>query len=467
METRDAPIKLKKVTRLDCIALDTSDATYFTDEGYLVDHPILTSCGIFEYHEKDGSVRRELRLPENVFEEKSLKSYKGKPIIITHDAGVIDSKNVGEEIIGTILSDGYKDGEDVRAQIIIHDTDTMKNSGLRELSLGYNLDLVEQPGEWNGEKYDAIQTNIMINHLALVSSARAGEQARLNIDGSDEPTLKGGKVMKKYRKDGGSELAPEELEKAIALFKAVQPLLGNSEQPTADGEEEEQPEDIPVNEEVTQDADVEEEKPEAPVAPKAAPTEAQPGEGAKAEAPAEKPNNDLNAQVIAVLEKTIADLKAASGANTDSDGEEVDETLMVEETEEKPEEEEIMQTDEDDLSKSLAKRNADSVDHIISQKLNICRMGDKLNLDGLDNLSVNEGKKAIIKNVFPDMRLDGKSSEYLNAAYDMAVLEVKRREDTINEQRKQMFNGCRMDGNDNLTMAESARQRMLDREGGN
>ena len=39
--------KLRKVRRLDTIRLDKDDRTYFTEEGYLVDHPILTSCGIF------------------------------------------------------------------------------------------------------------------------------------------------------------------------------------------------------------------------------------------------------------------------------------------------------------------------------------------------------------------------------------------------------------------------------------
>lgn len=62
-------LHLKRVMRLDSIKLDD---TYWTDEGYLVDHPIVTSCGIFEYTNPDGSVRRELRLPENVFDEKSL-----------------------------------------------------------------------------------------------------------------------------------------------------------------------------------------------------------------------------------------------------------------------------------------------------------------------------------------------------------------------------------------------------------
>ena len=171
---------LTRVQRFDSMPLN---ATYFTAEGYLVDHPILTTCGIFEYTNKDGSTRKELRLPEEVFARKSLESYKGKPIIITHNAGVVDKNNVADEQIGTILGNGYKDGKDVRAEIIIHNTEELKASGLRALSLGYNLELDETPGEWHGEHYDAIQRNIEINHLALVAEARAGDSARLNIDG--------------------------------------------------------------------------------------------------------------------------------------------------------------------------------------------------------------------------------------------------------------------------------------------
>jgi len=193
------PPTLTKVIRLDNLPIEQ---TYYTEEGYLKDRPILTSCGIFEYKNPDGSIRRELRLPEDVFAEESLASYKGKPIIITHDAGIVTKENVGEHQIGTILSEGYRSGEDVRAEIVIHQTDAMKRSRLKQLSLGYDLDLEETAGEWNGEHYDAIQRNIRINHLALVREARAGDQARLNIDSRDSNTiLKGGKAMSKKTKD--------------------------------------------------------------------------------------------------------------------------------------------------------------------------------------------------------------------------------------------------------------------------
>lgn len=231
--------KLKRVVRLDSIKLDK---TYFTEEGYLVDHPIVTSCGIFEYNCPDGSVHRELRLPENVFDPESLKSYKGKPVIITHDAGSVDKDNVEDESIGTILSEGYRDGEDVRAEIIIHDTDAMKGCGLRELSLGYSLDLDETPGTWHGQPYDAIQKNIRVNHLALVDKARAGDQARLNIDSRDK--LIGGKVMAtpKTKKNPKRAAAPKKparndsMAAVIARYKARRAKrLDEAENPPAEG----------------------------------------------------------------------------------------------------------------------------------------------------------------------------------------------------------------------------------------
>ena len=78
--------------------------TYFTPEGYLIVDIIITSVGIFEYRRPDGSIRRELRLPEEVFAPESLASYKGKPVILTHEAGMIDSDNVQQEQIGTITT---------------------------------------------------------------------------------------------------------------------------------------------------------------------------------------------------------------------------------------------------------------------------------------------------------------------------------------------------------------------------
>jgi hypothetical protein len=161
-----------------------------TDEGYLVDTPIVGRVGIQTYYNADGSQRRELRLPEDVFSADSLASMAGKPITIGHQ-GMVTAANAKKLTVGVVKGDGVQDGDNVRAPIIIHDADAIdlaEKGGVSELSLGYKVDLEETPGEWNGEKYDAIQRNPRINHLALVKKGRAGN-ARLNLGRMDAATF--------------------------------------------------------------------------------------------------------------------------------------------------------------------------------------------------------------------------------------------------------------------------------------
>lgn len=194
----------------------------FTEEGFLKDTPIITRTGIFEYMNHDGSIRRELRPPEEVIKADSLASLKGKPIIITHAAGRVDCKNAKKHTVGTILSEGMPEGDTIKAEIIIHDR-TALDSGLKQLSCGYLVDLEMTPGEWNGQKYDAVQRNIRYNHLALVERARAGEMARLNLDGDEIIEREEEKKMAKIRLDNGLEydVTPE----VEVAFKGMQTKL--------------------------------------------------------------------------------------------------------------------------------------------------------------------------------------------------------------------------------------------------
>lgn len=469
MESRAAP-KRRRVRRLDSIQLNKNDKTYFTDEGYLVDHPILTSIGIFEYTNPDGSIRRELRLPKYVFAEESLKSYKGKPVIITHEAGVVNKENVDEEQIGTILSEGYEDGDNVRAEIIIHNADAMQKCGLRELSLGYNLDLLEEPGEWNGQSYDAIQTNIMINHLALVTNARAGEQARLNIDGSDGPIQKGGKSkMAKATQNNSGVMTPEELAKAVEAYrirKAERTANGEEKTTTSETDSEEELEEtISVTEEEMLDGEEEETATKESTGSTPAEITKMVKDRRDRRDSEEDPKNLKGAMgviaqqdedidmLLACLEKFFAEEKAKENQEEEECKEDSEEEEKVDSTENK--------------AKSL---NADSADRLFRQRLSICRIGDKLRMDGLEQKSILEGKKAIVAKVLPSMRLDGKSKAYIDAAYDLAVGEVNKRK-TIAYQKQQMTQNQnpwanRTDGKENVSMAASARQRMLERQEG-
>lgn len=112
MNQKNPPQVLRSEMRADSVPVDE----HYSTEGYFYDNPILTRTGIFKYKLEDGSERRELRRPEDVFDPASLASYEGKPIIITHDAQAIDKNNARRERVGTILTPGQQDGETVRAK---------------------------------------------------------------------------------------------------------------------------------------------------------------------------------------------------------------------------------------------------------------------------------------------------------------------------------------------------------------
>lgn len=157
-----------------------------TDEGFLVDSPVVGRVGIQEYRRGDGSMRRELRLPENVFHADALASMRGKPVTSGHpSSGKVTASDSHRVTIGTILSEGRQDGDNMRTDIVIHNVAAMGKN--KELSLGYMCHLDETPGVHPVYgPYDAIQGIPITNHLSVVPVARAGAVARLNLDSMDQ-----------------------------------------------------------------------------------------------------------------------------------------------------------------------------------------------------------------------------------------------------------------------------------------
>ena len=171
-----------------------------TDEGFILDTPAITRCGVFPYRNADGTMRYELRHPDDVFKQDSLDSIKGKPVTALHN-GLIDNTNSTGVTVGAVMSVGRQDGDNVTAEIVIHDT-SMVDGGNKDLSCGYTLNLDEESGVYNGQPYTHRQRDIKYNHLAIVKAGRAGN-ARLNLDSMDFQEDK--ETMVKYRLDNGVE----------------------------------------------------------------------------------------------------------------------------------------------------------------------------------------------------------------------------------------------------------------------
>lgn len=159
-----------------------------TDEGFLTGRAVVTNVGVFPYVQADGSIRYELRLPEEVFHEDSLKTLKLKPLTDDHPTTKVTPENAKELQIGSLGEELQTDAYRVSAPISITQKDAIDKilNGKRALSCGYDCDIESKSGTWMGIDYDAVQRNIRYNHVAVVDAGRAGDDAVMRFDSRGE-----------------------------------------------------------------------------------------------------------------------------------------------------------------------------------------------------------------------------------------------------------------------------------------
>ena len=161
-----------------------------TDNGYLKVPGRVARAGVQKYLASElGLTGRSpmdivgvLRPAEEVFSDASLASYADSDVTIEHPGNMVDVVTWRGVAVGHVTDRAVRDGDYVEATMIIKDADAIKaiESGKIELSAGYLAEYVPLAGiADSGEEYEFIQKNIRINHVALVSSARAGREARL------------------------------------------------------------------------------------------------------------------------------------------------------------------------------------------------------------------------------------------------------------------------------------------------
>lgn len=175
-----------KVDRIDVFRLDA--AAERTPQGGLRVPANLTRSGVFNYRNQDGSLRREYRPPAQVFDAASLKSLEDATVTDLHQ-GMVTPANYASLSKGHVR-DVKRAGTFVSGAVLVQDAGAVAavEAGTRkELSCGYSCDLDPTPGRTDaGEEYDAVQTNIRYNHVALlpVGEGRAGREVALRLDGA-------------------------------------------------------------------------------------------------------------------------------------------------------------------------------------------------------------------------------------------------------------------------------------------
>jgi len=171
-----------------------------TPQGFLRVKARLTRAGIFNYNQK-----REYRPEEEIFRADSLASLKGAPVTDLHPSEtggeyLLNPHNAKNHIVG-IAESIEPDGKYLCGSLIVFHEDTIKaiESGARkEISLGFRCEVLPTPGVINGETYDAIQKNIIFNHIALGPKGwgRVGPDCAIKTDSKKDLS------MKKTRLDG-------------------------------------------------------------------------------------------------------------------------------------------------------------------------------------------------------------------------------------------------------------------------
>lgn len=188
---------------------------YETPDGFLKGDGYVTKTGVFTYVNPDGTLRKELRHPSDVLTLESMESMKMIPLTNGHPDRLVTPETAKQLQVGHLGENIRPDGELILAPVMITDGGAIQAvmAGRQNLSLGYEVDLVEEAGEYEGQRYDFRQTNIRYNHLALVDSARAGNRARLKLDSADA-------VMAEDRQDdrGRSQPTPTHKERRMSIY---------------------------------------------------------------------------------------------------------------------------------------------------------------------------------------------------------------------------------------------------------
>jgi len=154
--------------------------------------------GPLRYRNADGSERVELvtseflrKLDSNGFPIAGKLAaipvtLEHPPGLLRNDADLVNQYRVGETKPKVKV---YQDGR-VQVEFEVFDSvaqDAIRNGEKRGVSLGYRCGIERQDGEWNGIRFDAVQSEpFEADHLAIVARPRAPEALITRHDSADD-----------------------------------------------------------------------------------------------------------------------------------------------------------------------------------------------------------------------------------------------------------------------------------------
>ena len=313
-------------------------------------------------------------------------SLKGKPITIGHK-GVVNSQNIDAlHPVGTVLSEGRKDDNNIVADVILYTLPTED----RELSCGYTLDLDETAGVTpDGEHYDAVQKN---GDQVIEDSNKEDEMVKIRIDsGLEYEAAPEVKVYAERLAQDNQDLKAEMAEKTKRADEDLKTLKAEMAEKQKAADEE------------ISSLKAEIEKLKA-------------GKKEK-ETEADEAKKDCEAAKTE-LEKAKHD---SSTLQAKCDSAEADVKKLKEEAEKKDAE---------------FKANFDSA---VKERIEMLSIAKNHNIEKADEMNAHDIKVAVIKSVRGDsFDLEGKDDNYINVCYDLCKDDdIKEYDDGMSAQRQQ------------------------------
>lgn len=173
---------------------DGAKVTFDKQSGYMTALPRVARTGIQLYTGRevgrpDLKVVRVYRPEDAVFHVDAMKSMAHKPITDDHPPVMVDASNWKQYGKGHTGDTTVRDGSFVRVPMMVSDGGLISKykAGKAEISVGYGCEIEFKDGVTEtGEAFDAVQSNIQVNHVAIVDNARGGQKLRLG-DGAGAP----------------------------------------------------------------------------------------------------------------------------------------------------------------------------------------------------------------------------------------------------------------------------------------
>jgi hypothetical protein len=179
-----APIEIVDAPEAPTAARSTAVKT---SEGYLIVDAYIARDGLLMY--SDGVDSWWEYRPRDQL-EAAAASWDGSPITNEHPPSMVDAQTWRSVARGVLMGPPVLEDVDgvayLRGKFKITDSDLVMDvvDGKRETSIGFTSEVLPDAGSFNGSAYDAVQTNLLGNHVAVVESGRAGPAVRILMDGA-------------------------------------------------------------------------------------------------------------------------------------------------------------------------------------------------------------------------------------------------------------------------------------------